>query len=125
MARGSKPTKPRANTPIDKEIGLRIRALRIDADMSQDVLAHSLGVSFQQIQKYEKGVNRIAVSRLIEVARALKTTPLSLIPWDQSAKSVTVFDDNAYKLAKTFMRLKDNMRKPIRMLIESIIANGD
>ena len=59
--------------PIDKYFGDRLRARRIMMKMSQEDLGKSLGVSFQQIQKYEKGVNRIGSARLIRIADALET----------------------------------------------------
>ncbi|MCW4114774.1 helix-turn-helix domain-containing protein [Aurantimonas sp. MSK8Z-1] len=57
--------------PVDRTVGLNLRALRLTAGMSQERLAAALGVTFQQIQKYEKGANRIASSRLIAAAGAL------------------------------------------------------
>ena len=60
--------------PIDLAVGLRIRALRKEAGMSQTALGDALGVSFQQIQKYERGANRVSASKLYEIARALQTS---------------------------------------------------
>ena len=59
-------------TAMDRTIGVRLRARRLEQHMSQDDLAHQIGVSFQQVQKYEKGVNRIGSSRLVEIARILQ-----------------------------------------------------
>jgi transcriptional regulator with XRE-family HTH domain len=59
-------------TAMDRTIGVRLRARRLEQHMSQDDLGHELGVSFQQVQKYEKGVNRIGSSRLVEIARILQ-----------------------------------------------------
>lgn len=56
----------------DAEIALRVRWLRIQRGMSQTTLAKTLGVSFQQVRKYEKGVNRISAGRLLKMARALE-----------------------------------------------------
>ena len=55
----------------DVEIGQRIRRMRASRRMSQDQLAERLGISCQQVQKYESGGNRISASRLVEVAREL------------------------------------------------------
>lgn len=73
MARG-KSTKPRTRsvTIADKALGLMIRNRRKEAGISQSELGDKLGVSFQQIQKYEKGVNRISVSRLAKIAETLE-----------------------------------------------------
>ena len=63
----------------DTAIGERIRARRNQIEMSQESLGGALGVSFQQIQKYEKGVNRISSGRLIQVANALECSVTDLI----------------------------------------------
>lgn len=57
----------------DAKIGQRIRAFRIAAGLSQEKLGESLGLTFQQVQKYEKGTNRVSGSRLIEIAGVLNT----------------------------------------------------
>jgi transcriptional regulator with XRE-family HTH domain len=62
---------------IDIEIGKKIRELRLTRGMSQDDLGKKIGITFQQIQKYEKGVNRVLVSRLNDLAIALGVTPES------------------------------------------------
>ncbi len=65
--------KPAAGAdPIDVAVGARIRARRQALRMSQMTLAEHLGVSFQQVQKYERGANRIAASMLVKAARALQ-----------------------------------------------------
>lgn len=61
----------RAANAIDRKIGQRVRSRRLEIGMSQERLAELLGVTFQQVQKYEKGVNRIAASRLHDIANAL------------------------------------------------------
>lgn len=55
----------------DKEIGLRVRMGRIIRDVSQEKLAEELGISFQQVQKYERGANRISAARVQDIAEAL------------------------------------------------------
>ena len=57
---------------IDVEIGKRVRIARNAMGMSQEKLAHALGITFQQVQKYEKGTNRIGGSRLFSIARVLR-----------------------------------------------------
>jgi transcriptional regulator with XRE-family HTH domain len=59
-------------TEIDKLIGHRIRARRMELNLSQEALAKPLGVSFQQVQKYESGGNRITADRLLGIAAALE-----------------------------------------------------
>src|ERR1700680_2298696 len=58
--------------PTDKYVGARIRMRRLMLGMSQTALAQGLGLTFQQIQKYEKGVNRIGASRLQQIAHILR-----------------------------------------------------
>ncbi|MEZ5994294.1 MAG: helix-turn-helix transcriptional regulator [Hyphomonadaceae bacterium] len=65
----------RSANAVDKKVGQRVRSRRLEIGMSQERLAELLGVTFQQVQKYEKGVNRIAVSRLHDIAIALEMPP--------------------------------------------------
>jgi transcriptional regulator with XRE-family HTH domain len=75
MAKKRTPLKEqRRVTSVDVEIGQRIRAARLKKGISQEDLGKALGVSFQQIQKYEKGVNRVSSARLVEVAKAVDMT---------------------------------------------------
>lgn len=64
---------------VDLSIGARLRARRRELGLSQSDLARKLGVSFQQVQKYESGANRISASTLIAAARALETSPAWLL----------------------------------------------
>ena len=60
--------------PIDRHVGLRIRMRRKELGYSQERLAEAVGITFQQIQKYERAANRVSASKLWELARALDTT---------------------------------------------------
>ena len=62
----------RRTTSFDKHIGKRLHAKRSELGVSQTALAGAVGVAFQQVQKYEKGTNRISAGRLWEVAKFLK-----------------------------------------------------
>src|SRR5437868_11330723 len=64
----------RAPNPIDRHVGLRIRMRRKELGLSQEKLAESIGLTFQQVQKYERAANRVSASKLWEMARALDTT---------------------------------------------------
>lgn len=64
-------TDERAANALDKRLGQRVRTRRLEIGMSQEKLAELLGVTFQQVQKYEKGVNRIAASRLFDISAAV------------------------------------------------------
>ena len=64
----------RGPNPIDRHVGLRIRMRRKDLGISQEKLAESIGLTFQQVQKYERAANRVSASKLWEMARALRTS---------------------------------------------------
>jgi len=57
--------------PVDRHVGLRIRMRRKELGVSQEKLAEALGLTFQQVQKYERAANRVSASKLFEIARAL------------------------------------------------------
>src|SRR6185312_11085903 len=67
---GTHMTKREPN-PIDRHVGARLRLRRMLMDMSQGELGSAIGVTFQQVQKYEKGSNRIGASRLQQISRTL------------------------------------------------------
>src|SRR5436853_7717475 len=62
----------KAPNPIDKHVGSRVRMQRMMLGMSQEKLGDALGLTFQQVQKYEKGTNRIGASRLQHICRILQ-----------------------------------------------------
>ncbi len=66
----------KAPNPIDKHVGSRVRMRRMMVGMSQEKLGEHLGITFQQIQKYEKGTNRIGASRLQQISIVL-TVPVA------------------------------------------------
>jgi transcriptional regulator with XRE-family HTH domain len=66
--------------PIDLQVGITIRQLRKERRVSQAELGAALGITFQQIQKYERGVNRISASMLVKAALALDVQPSDLLP---------------------------------------------
>jgi transcriptional regulator with XRE-family HTH domain len=67
-------SNPKSVSPIDQFVGTRIRTRRLMVGRSQNALAECIGVTFQQVQKYEKGTNRIGIARLTQIAAALDTT---------------------------------------------------
>src|SRR3954462_10062446 len=58
--------------PVDIYVGSKVRSRRLILGMSQEDLADSIGLTFQQVQKYERGTNRISVSRLVDICKVLK-----------------------------------------------------
>ena len=73
-------SKARLRDPLDDAIAARVTSQRRARGISQQALAQKIGVSFQQVQKYESGENRIATSRLIRLAHALECKITDLIP---------------------------------------------
>ena len=80
----------KAPNPIDKHVGSRVRLRRMMLTMSQEKLGTALGLTFQQVQKYEKGTNRIGASRIHQISEILQV-PVSFLfegsPGSPSAKS--------------------------------------
>src|ERR1700728_1634326 len=65
------PRVPQQFQPVDIQVGVRLRLRRKRLGLSQDALGQSVGITFQQLQKYERGANRIGASRLYELSRKL------------------------------------------------------
>ncbi|HEY8212565.1 MAG: helix-turn-helix domain-containing protein [Methylocystis sp.] len=65
----------KAPDPIDRHVGSRVRMQRVLMKMSQEKLGEALGITFQQVQKYEKGTNRIGASRLQQISKTLNVPP--------------------------------------------------
>src|SRR6267378_3049816 len=64
----------RGPNPVDRHVGLRIRMRRKELGLSQERLADAIGLTFQQVQKYERATNRVSASKLWEMSRALSTS---------------------------------------------------
>ena len=82
-----KKSKQRSAGKPDIELGKRIRLRRVEQKISQAELGDKLGVSFQQVQKYEKGVNRVGAARLQQIATALDVPVTFFYDGDSKAKS--------------------------------------
>lgn len=83
----------RVTTAIDRRIGMRVRARRLEISMSQEKLADILGVTFQQVQKYEKGINRISVARYLDICAALDWPPAESLQGLLAASSPSTEDN--------------------------------
>lgn len=123
-----KVTGPRGARDNDVILGNKIRVRRIEAGMSQASLGVALGVSFQQVQKYEKGVNRVSVTRLGQIAQALGesmdyfTGPTSA----QTSRLTSLLTDNVtQRLVRAFATIEDEpMKYKIVGLVEQISAQA-
>jgi transcriptional regulator with XRE-family HTH domain len=122
--------------PIDRHVGSRVRMRRIMLGMSQERLGEALGLTFQQVQKYEKGTNRIGASRLQQIAHILQIpvafffedAPRQLERLDEtrdapSASYVSEFlaSTEGLSLTRAFMRIDEpKLRRRIVDLVEAI-----
>jgi transcriptional regulator with XRE-family HTH domain len=126
--------------PVDKHVGSRVRMRRMMLAMSQGNLGDALGLTFQQVQKYEKGTNRIGASRLQQISHILQVpvafffegAPHASVPRSHgSALSIAQIDDfvsdsNGLRLIEAFMRI-DNaaLRRKIVMLVQEIAGDDN
>jgi transcriptional regulator with XRE-family HTH domain len=107
-------------------VGARIRMFRINRGMSQTVLAERVGVSFQQVQKYEKGANRVGASRLSQIASVLGISVGELFessPGKSTAANSPVHllaEPGALRVLKAYLRTNSRVRLAIAKLVESI-----
>jgi transcriptional regulator with XRE-family HTH domain len=83
-------TDEHAPHPLDVALGLRIRSRRKELGLSQDQLAREIGITFQQIQKYEHGANRVSFSRLAEIAEALDCGVMDIVGDLDKSKTSTL-----------------------------------
>jgi transcriptional regulator with XRE-family HTH domain len=88
-------SEEKTTTVIDRKLGARVRARRREIGVSQEQLAETLGVTFQQVQKYEKGVNRMAATRLFAIAIALDMPVHQFFEGMQSAEGARRGKDRA------------------------------
>lgn len=127
--------------PIDRHVGSRVRMRRMMISMSQEKLGERLGITFQQVQKYEKGTNRIGASRLQQIATILGV-PVSFffegVPGgDATAAGFADSGNPAYvsdfmatseglSLAKAFMKVSDpKLRRRIVDLVEAMVVASE
>jgi transcriptional regulator with XRE-family HTH domain len=98
----------KAPDAVDALVGRNIRIRRFAAGMSQTELADRLGVSFQQVQKYEKGINRISGGRLVRAAKIFRVPVTALFEAAQDrSPSALIAERTAYRLAVAFARLRN------------------
>lgn len=108
-------SKPRQVSEKDKVIGERIRMQRMTVKMTQGELGSAVGISFQQIQKYEKGRNRVSVVRLAELAAALNTNVTTLLDGaegDSDALSTPITKFMATKIGVELIEAILEIREP-------------
>lgn len=126
--------------PIDIHVGSRVRLRRMMLGMSQERLGENLGITFQQIQKYEKGSNRIGASRLQHIATILKVpvsfffedapgTPEEAAGFAESSHSYVVdflSSSEGLSLNKAFVRIRDSkVRRRVVDLVQSLAGEEE
>src|SRR5215212_4366143 len=144
---GPKPRGMTARSPpkepqdVDRHVGSRVRMQRMLVGVSQEKLGEACGITFQQIQKYEKGMNRMGASRLHQIARILQV-PVEffyegapseagsggLTSADRSSRSMTDFlgTSEGLELVKAFMAVKDaKVRRRIVDLTKAVGAGDE
>ncbi|MFT4162739.1 helix-turn-helix domain-containing protein [Shinella sp.] len=90
---------------MDCAIGSRIRSIRLLRGMSQMALAEQLGITFQQVQKYEKGTNRVAASTLVIISGALQVSPMELLGLEADAGKNTAFAELTHRYRDLELRV--------------------
>jgi transcriptional regulator with XRE-family HTH domain len=116
----------------DLDIGARLRTARLAAGLTQERLGKKLGITFQQIQKYEKGANRLSGSRLVQAAEAVGVTPAYFFGTnDANGKKLSEANFDLFKLIDSadmvrLLRAASKIKQPARMhlirLAESMAA---
>src|SRR5690349_15848452 len=120
--------------PVDVEVGHRIRIERLSRGLSQTALANELGVTFQQVQKYEKGVNRVGAGRLTKIAEVLGVPVGTFFAGKELLESEQANDggdassplklltvSGAFRLLRAYAEIEDsNLRRAIVDLVEQI-----
>ncbi len=124
--------------PIDKHVGSRVRMRRMFVGMSQEKLGESLGLTFQQVQKYEKGTNRIGASRLQQIAKVLGVPVEFFFDGAPAADGVAggfaeapsssyvsdfLSTSEGVQLTKAFIRIKDATMR--RRIVDLVVALAD
>ena len=117
----------RAPDPVDIHVGNRVKGLRVLRGMSQEKLGQAVGVTFQQIQKYERGANRMGASRLVEIGTALDVPaayffaelPSNGKPIDPAARDA-LHRRESLELVRAYWNIKnDRLRRRIYGLVKT------
>lgn len=132
-----KPPVVRKKEPnaVDKHIGSRVRMRRLMLGMSQEKLGDALGLTFQQVQKYEKGTNRIGGSRIQQIAGILQVAPAFLFegaiggelnPETPSYVMEVLTTTDGLALVKAFSQIeRPSVRRSIVGLVRQIVGEAD
>lgn len=126
-------TSIKSPDPMDIALGAAVRIRRRTIGMSQEALAEQCGVSFQQIQKYENGANRISFSRLVQIARALRCRVTDLMdvfdgPDRETAQDLDLLSrmrtPGALELLAAYERLTPDARSSLVSLLRALTPDA-
>jgi transcriptional regulator with XRE-family HTH domain len=120
----------RSASAADATVGMRIRLRRLEQGLSQTELGKRVGVTFQQVQKYENGANRVSASRLVMLAQTLEVPMNYFFPEGSDGPKTNgpdpaglITDPLALRLAQGFAGITDkNLRRSLVALVERIVA---
>jgi transcriptional regulator with XRE-family HTH domain len=126
----NKQTEPESPDPVDVEVGNRIRLRRKSQGITQTGLAMHLGISFQQVQKYERGVNRVSASMLVHTARFLQTTVADLVGETPDAKANEELLEQlsvpgTVPLVQAYSRVQPSLRGAVLQLVRVMADEAD
>ena len=117
----------RKSGPLDAMLGTRVRMLRVNRGISQAALAERIGVTFQQVQKYEQGANRVGASRLAQIASALDVSVGAFFessrvgPPGLNSPAHLLAEPGSWRVFKSYARTpRPRVRSCIAKLVESI-----
>lgn len=117
-------TKPKPfRTPEELYIGKSIRFHRLRAGMTMKQLGDLIGITFQQIQKYELGVAQVGNRRLLQIARALGVPPRVLLPRDGGEVAELPTDRESVEMLRVFQMLPGKQRASLVEVFRAIIAS--
>jgi transcriptional regulator with XRE-family HTH domain len=119
---------PKQPDLIDKLVGRNIRLQRLAKGLSQTELANQLGVTFQQVQKYEKGVNRIGCGRLFQIANVLSVHVMDFFEGSEKGKPTAgrmvrdlIAEPQSFHLVQAFSEISDRrLRSSVVDLVKKI-----
>jgi transcriptional regulator with XRE-family HTH domain len=115
--------------PVDVAVGARIRIIRKGKGMSQGTLAQSLGLTFQQVQKYERGSNRVSASKLVEIARTLEVSPSELLGEFDTASQPAIdwatYTPEVVKLVENFKHIRSPRLRRAALKLVANLSDAD
>jgi transcriptional regulator with XRE-family HTH domain len=119
----TKPKRARSAAAIDDHVGARIRERRLMIGLSQQELGEMIGISYQQVHKYERGINRVTAGRLYEIARILDV-PITYFYegfGQQAPRRVTPHQRMLLEFARNFAEIPDKRdQQALRQLIRAL-----